>query len=145
MTLTAYFKPQFYVRATIESNNTDWGSVDSGFVTVSLYNTVSATDNVLTITDRYTNATYNITATPTPSTVQFTYAFDSWSGIPEGGVITEDTTITANFTQTQNTFTVTVQADPEHPTWGSVNVSSFTDVPYGTEIRQDGRFLKVGA
>lgn len=82
MILTAHFRPEYFVRVTIVVNDPNYGSVDVDSITVSKFNTVTVADNVLTIYDPYANSTYTCTATPTTSTAEFTYAFDSWSDVP---------------------------------------------------------------
>ena len=75
------------------------GTVSPASVTVDYGTSVSASDNVVTV------GTTPVTATPDTSTAQYTYSFDSWTNA--SGTVTEDRTITANFTTTLNSYTVT--------------------------------------
>ncbi|MCQ2347360.1 MAG: C10 family peptidase [Paludibacteraceae bacterium] len=90
----------------IESNNSDYGTVDVASVAEVPYGTVITTDN-----DKVTINGTTVTATPATATDQYTYAFTGWTN---GTVIvTKDTTITANFTATpvSTTFTLEDQYD----------------------------------
>ena len=80
-----------------------------------------------------------VTATPATATQQYTYAFQDWSGVPEQ--VTGDVTITANFTQTTNTYTVTIVSNNDG--YGSVNPTIVTNVPYGTVITQNDNTLGI--
>ena len=44
------------------------------------------------------------------SSAQYSYSFDSWSGIPEAPIL-ESKTITANFKQTTNKYDVTISTN----------------------------------
>lgn len=66
-------------------------SIPSGTATTSSSNT-------------YTVNGTTVTATPTAATTEYTYAFDSWSGLP--ATVTADATVTANFTRTANSYTL---------------------------------------
>jgi len=46
-------------------------------------------------------------AIPTSSDAQYTYTFENWSNLPENNKVVGDTTITGNFVQTVNEYTVT--------------------------------------
>lgn len=106
MTLTAHFSQAVRLYdVTFTSSNTDYGTVSSALVQVPYNTTIaSATD---TITLGTTPDVTVVTATPTTSDAQYTYAFSDWTGVPVGGYITEATSITANFTQTLNSYTIT--------------------------------------
>lgn len=85
---------------TIAKNQASWGSVDKSSVTGVANNTsIFASSNVLTV-----GAT-TVTATPHAQDANYNYAFSSWSGIPAGGKVTADVTVTANFTRTPRTLT----------------------------------------
>ncbi|MBQ8615312.1 MAG: InlB B-repeat-containing protein, partial [Clostridia bacterium] len=119
---------------TIKSNNSAYGSVDVTTVSNVPYGTVISTSgNTITV-----NGT-TITATPTTSTAQYTYAFSSWTNGTE--TVTGNLTVTANFTQTTNTYTVTIT--PSNSSFGSVNVSSVSNVPYGTVITSSGNTVNI--
>lgn len=106
MTITAHFsQAERLYDVTFTSTNTDYGTVSSALVQVPYNTTIaSATD---TVTLGTTPDATVVTATPTTSDAQYTYAFGSWTGVPVSGYITEATDITASFTQTLNTYTIT--------------------------------------
>ena len=106
---------------TISNNNSDYGSVSAASATVPSGTTISASTNTITL-GTSPDATV-ITATPTAADAQYTYAFDSWTGVPAGGTVTEDLTITANFTRTVNEYTITWKIGEETDT---------TSVAYGS-------------
>lgn len=110
MTITANFTTtvnQYTV--TIAPNNPEYGTVDPTSITVDYGTPISASSNVLTV------GTATSTATPSPATAQYTYAFGSWAGIPSGGMVTGDMTVTANFTRELMKYTVTFAVnDPEY-------------------------------
>ena len=121
---------------TIVSNNTEYGNVDVSTLIVNHGTSIRTAANVLTV------GSSTSTATPTPSTAQYTYAFDSWSGVPASGTVTEDITVTANFTRAVNQYTVTITVND--PAFGSVDLSSVT-VDYGTAISAADNVLTVGS
>ena len=85
---------------TIAKNENSWGSVDKSSVTNVANNTsISASSNVLTVGET------TVTATPASADANYTYAFDSWTGIPDGGKVAANVTVTANFTRTERTLT----------------------------------------
>lgn len=85
---------------TINKNQNSWGTVTASSVSDVEDNTsISADGNVLTV-----GAT-TVTATPHAQDADYNYAFSSWSGIPAGGKVTADVTVTANFTRTARTLT----------------------------------------
>ena len=85
---------------TVNSNNNSYGTVDKSSVTSVANNTsISASSNVLTV------GSTTVTATPHAQDANYNYAFSSWSGIPAGGKVTADVTVTANFTRTERTLT----------------------------------------
>lgn len=84
---------------TINRNNNAYGTVSQASVANLANNTdISASDNVLTI------GTTTVTATPTAQDADYNYAFSSWGGIPAGGKVTGNITVTANFTRTARTY-----------------------------------------
>ena len=119
---------------TIAANPSGYGSVSNNSVTVDYGTAISSNGSTLTI------GSTNITATPTTATDEFTYSFDSWTGA--SGTVTGAKTITANFTRTTNTYTVTILVNDSN--YGSVDTNSVT-VPYGTSISSNGPVLMVGA
>lgn len=107
MTLTAYFKPTL-VNLTVQNGNPDYGSIDvSGTYQVSMFGTVTVEGNELRYSDVYTSTDLTVTATPNPPTAQYTYAFIGYDGVPEGGTVYMDTTITAQFSATVRQYTLT--------------------------------------
>lgn len=110
---------------TIAVNNSDYGTVDKASVLSVPYGTVlSVENNVLTV-----NGTA-VTATGATQTAQYTYSFDSWTN--GTATITGATTVTANFVRAERTYTVTIAVN--NGNYGTVNVTTITDVPYGTMI-----------
>ena len=83
-----------------------------------------------------------VTATPTTATAQYTYSFQSWTGVPNSMSISGDITITANFNRTVNNYTVTIS--PNQSGWGTVSNGSIT-VPYGTSYSVASNVLTVGS
>lgn len=72
---------------TINKNNNSYGNVSAASVTgVTSGTSISASGNVLSV-----GAT-DVTATPNSG-----YKFTGWTGIPGGGTVTENLTVTANF------------------------------------------------
>jgi hypothetical protein len=121
---------------TIDVSPAGCGSVSQAQVLNVPYGaSVSASGTTLTV-----NGTA-VTATPTTATAQYNYYFRSWTGIPSSGTITGDTTITANFSQEERTYTVTLTVDPSG--YGTVSQSSL-DVPYGASISASGNTLTIG-
>ena len=128
MTVTANFTATpVTVTVTIVSNNDSWGTVDVSSVTVNNGSSISAVSNVLTI------GSYTVTATPEPDGAYWTNTFDSWSGIPQGGTVTTNITVTAIFSYVEDTYTVTILSnDTDMGT--IVPVGSISNIPYNTPI-----------
>ena len=97
---------------TFQSSDSSAGTVSPNTVTVPYGTTYSVNGNVMTFSDGQT-----VTATPSPATAQYTYAFDSWSSA--SGTVTGDMTITANFTKIDN-----------HEVTFAVNNAEFGSVQY---------------
>ncbi len=112
---------------TIAKNEETWGTVSQASVTaVADQTTVSASSNVLTI------GTTEVAATAAEQTAQYTYAFSNWTGIPSSGKITEDVTITANFTRTARTYSVTYKDQGGGDYSGNNAGSLVANYTYGT-------------
>ncbi len=80
-------------------NTAGYGTVSRSSITnVPSGTSITTSNNTVTI-----NGT-TVTATPTANTAQYTYAFTGWSN--NTGTVTQGRTITANFSRTTNTFTV---------------------------------------
>lgn len=90
---------------TFEISPDGTGTTSVNSISAPIGTTISASTNTITLGTSPDTTT--ITATPAAATAQYTYTFDSWSGVPAGGTVTEDLTITANFTQTLNEYTIT--------------------------------------
>ena len=83
-----------------QSNNANYGTVSQSSVTNVANNTsISSNGNKLTV------GSTTITATPKEQDANYTYAFSNWSGIPVGGKVTADVTVTAYFTSTARALT----------------------------------------
>ena len=94
-----------------------YGTVSGNTIADVPYNTsISTSSNSVTINGS------TITATAASQTAQYTYAFDSWSNA--SGNVTAERTITANFTRSGRSYTVTLNKDGG--TIKSGNVTSYT-------------------
>ena len=125
LTLWAQWEETTYT-VTIAKNNNDYGSVTSASVADVAYNTtISATDNVLSI------GTTDVTATPADNTAEYTYAFSNWTGIPDGGKVIDNVTVTANFTRTPVNYTLSWNANGGNELTGDYTSGT---VAFGTSI-----------
>ena len=121
---------------TVESNDTDYGTVSPATTTTVPYGTqVQISGNTMVV-----GAT-TYTATKHVDDAQYTYGFTGWS-VANGYTVTGNVTITASFTQTVNNYTVTVQ--PNNADYGSVSPATPVTVPYGTTITVADNVLTVG-
>lgn len=136
MTITANFTATVnnYV-VTIVASPSGYGNVSTSSFTVPYGTAISAAANVLTV------GTGSSTATASSATAQYTYAFDSWTGIPAGGTITGNTSVTAEFSATVNTYTVTIQ--PNDNSYGSVSTGTVSSVPYGSTVSVNGSSIGI--
>lgn len=122
MTLIAHFKLTL-VNLTIQNGNPDYGSIDvSGTYQVSMFGTVTVEGNEFRYSDEYTSTDLTVTATPNAQTAQYDYAFLGYDGVPEGGTVYMDTTITAQFSATVRQYTLTFTVND--PVMGTVTVPS---------------------
>lgn len=119
---------------TVLPNNSEYGSVSSATINVAPDSAIVTNGASLTVDGQ------SVTASPASATAQYTYAFSGWS--PSSGTVTQDMTITANFTRTLNQYTVNIS--PNDNTFGTVNRSSVT-VDYGTVMSVSGRVLTIGS
>ena len=136
VTVTVYYDINTYT-VTIVSNNNAYGTVDVGSILSVPYNTaISVSNNTLTI-----NGT-TVTATAETSDTQYTYAFSGWTsnGLSVPATVTDNITITANFTQTVNNYTLTFASNNSN--YGSVSPTTVS-VPYGTTIMESGATLTM--
>lgn len=119
---------------TIQSNNTDYGTVSQTLLEDIPYGTaITRSGNTITI------GTHTITATATASTNQYKYAFSSWT---TDSSVTGNMTITANFTRSARQYTVTIIVN--NSAYGSVNRTSVS-VPYGAEVSFNQNVATVGS
>ena len=87
--------------ATISVNNPWYGSVSITWVTADWWTSISTgSNNTIIIWDK------TITPTPTANSAEFTYKFENWTNTCRN-TLTEDCTITANFSQTRNEYVIT--------------------------------------
>ncbi len=103
---------------TINKNNDSYGNVSAASVTgVTSGTSISASGNVLSV-----GAT-NVTATPNSG-----YKFNNWTGIPAGGTVTGNVTVTANFAAVSysNYRTLCSTTDPSL----SVSPASLNELDY---------------
>lgn len=118
VTVTGTFTegPRVYT-VTIVKNDNAWGTVSQSEIAVGYETTISANANVLTV------GTTDITATETTDTDQYDYSFVDWTGVPSSGKVTDDITVTANFSQVVKQYTIT---------WSIDGTDDTTQVAYGT-------------
>lgn len=130
--------PQAYT-ATIESNNTDYGTVSTASITdIEPGTAITISQDGLTLTIGEFGSSV---ARPTSASQQYTYVFDGWyigSTPIESGVTTvnDDITITAKFSQTLTKYTVTIQSND--PDYGDVDVGTVNNTPYGSVMNLTG-------
>lgn len=122
------------VAVTIHVNNAEYGSVNLTYILVERGTTVEMGPDSLVI------GQFTIVATPNAPTAQYTYAFGGWTGIPLDSRIIEDTTITANFTATIRSYTVTIEVNDDR--FGHIDLTTVT-ADYGTPIVYDGNTLAI--
>ncbi len=103
-------------------NTAGYGTVDKSSIT-NVPNGASITTNGNKVTINGTT----VTATPATNTAQYSYAFTGWSN--NTGTVTAARTITANFTRTTNTFTVTDSVTHGHlDSTASIAYGNYLDV-----------------
>ncbi len=127
--ITANFEEKIRKRTvTINASPTDYGTVNGEStiqVEVEYGTTLSFNNNKLNVGDIIVTAT-SIMGT----TDGYTYKFDNWTN---GDVqVMEATTVTANFSRTLNTYTVTINLNDNDR--GQVSSTSIEKVPHGTTI-----------
>ena len=131
-TITVAAAPVANPTITGAVNEEGWGSVSPASITVSNGDAVSIAGAVLTCGEK------TLTATATTATAEYTYTFVNWTGVSNGDEITANTTATANFSRTANSYDVNYTA----PTNGSYTikvgdasaVSENTTAAYGTTV-----------
>lgn len=130
-----------YVDRTVsfEVDPSGYGTVSQSTLTLSHGSSVSVSGSTLSY------GSTSITATPAAQTEQYTYSFDGWyvgdTQIESSRTITANTTITARFTRTTRTYTVTITRN--YTSYGTVSRSSVTGVPYGTVLSTSSNTLNV--
>lgn len=118
---------------TLNSNNSDYGMPSITSLTVDYGTSISTNGAILTI------GLTTITPTPTENTAQYAYAFSHWDN--NAGNVTENRTITANFTRSIQQYTITVESN--NVLYGTVNNSSVT-VDWGTVPIVNDNTLTIG-
>lgn len=113
-----------------------YGTLSSNTIAdVPYYSNLTVSGNTLTA-----NGT-TITATPAAADAQYTYVFDGWysNNVQLTGTtsVTDDMTITAQFSRVVNTYNVTVSSS--NPQYGTVSVvGNISNTPYGSVIHLSG-------
>lgn len=113
-----------------------YGTISSNTIAdVPYYSSLTVSGNTLTA-----NGT-TITATPATADAQYTYSFDGWYSndvqLTGTTTITDDMTITAQFSRVVNTYNVTVSSS--NPQYGTVSVvGNISNTPYGSVIHLSG-------
>ena len=100
---------------TFEVNSgTPWGTIESYTsaipVTAETTTVTMNANNSVTVNDTTTGTIVTVTPKANDPSAQYTYSFDSWSGIPDAPIL-ESKTITANFAQTINKYDVTISSN----------------------------------
>ena len=134
MTVTANFTRavQNYT-ISISSSNSNYGTVSTSSITAPYGTSISASSNVLMV-----GAT-TVTATPASDTSEYSYAFNSWSGLAAS--VSSNMNITANFTRSTNDYTVSFVSND--PSYGSFQPTSTLNVPYGSMIGINGSTITI--
>ena len=133
MTVTAVFGytiNQYTIHFEVDPD-TPWGDIGYADVKADYGSAVSFNDDgTITITTG-NEWIKNVNAAPDEATAQYTYAFVGWSH-SEDFTLTEDVTITAEFSRTLNSYDLTFAVGPD-ATYGTLNTTTLT-VPYGSRI-----------
>ena len=119
----------------IASNNDGYGYVlPTSIANVPYGTSITVNDDQITV-----NGT-TVTATPAASGQEWTYTFDHWS-VATGDTTTDNMTITAYFDREHTEYTVNVQSN--NPSYGTVDVNSIPDTPYGSVIHISDNVLTL--
>ena len=154
MTITANFTaPVTTFIIIITPNDSDYGSVTVSQISGVTYGQTYTISTTTTAGDTIAIGGASSQAIPKAQDAQYTYAFSGWYdegiAISNGDSFTpsspdDQTTITARFTATLRSYTVSVDVYSSTP-WGSVVPSSSVTVDYGTLITISGDTLMVGS
>jgi hypothetical protein len=128
---------KFTVRYHVATASAGYGSVSSASTSdVEDGTAISAAASAVKI-----GGVTECTATPEPDTAEYEYAFVKWTGAdddstPVPATITEDTDLYAHFSRTPVTqkFTVQFSVATDSVGFGSLSISSLSDVPDGTAV-----------
>ncbi len=101
---------------TNEVNPSGYGTVSQESVSGIASGTATSSSS-----NTYTVGSTTVTAIPAEETAEYTYAFSSWSGLPE--TVTANAAVTANFTRTGKSYTITLD-NQSATTAGSASVSA---------------------
>ena len=129
-TLYARWKLKSYA-ITFSVSNAAFGNVSVSSLSVSHGTTYSVDGTTLTFSDGQ-----KVSVTPASATAQYSYSFSNWSST--SGTITRATTLTANFTRSIRSYTVTIGRN--NADYGTVSSASVL-VPYGTTYSTSGGTL----
>ena len=117
---------------TIQSNNTNYGTVSESSATVPYGTAIDKSSDTLRIGEK------SISATAKEDTAKYDYSFVRWNG-PDS--VTGNDTVYAEFTATVREYPVTIS--PDNSYYGSVTLGS-TTAKYGTLITTKGADLYLG-
>ena len=114
-------------------NESEYGNVFPESVTVPDGTSITSSGNTDTV------GSTTVTATPSGILEGYSHAFSKWTGIPNDNAVVSDITVTAVFSRTLITVTVTIHVTD----YGTVSTESM-EVDYGTGIRYEENILYVG-
>lgn len=141
-TYTAQFteSPRYYNVEVFVSPSEDYGSVNYTLIALPWGTRIAVDNNTVTFTYNNSQTYTPLVATPHDQTTEYVYAFGSWSGITSN-TITDNMSITANFTRSTRLYTATFSIWPAG--YGSVSPSNVSE-PYGSSISKSGDKLTIG-
>ena len=123
---------------TINVLNSSYGTVSTTTLTAAYGSTISAVDNILSVGDKHAYAT------PNTNDMQYEYSYE-WIGA--SGTLTENKTVTLQFSRTEKLYTIIIQVDE---TVGTISNGSTTgaslsiQVAYGTKITVKDNTITIG-
>jgi len=131
---------------TLRSYNITYTVNSSSYGKISLTSQSVPYGSVVTVSgSTLTAAGQTNSATPTAQTAQYTYAFSGWfigsTKISSSVTITGDTVITANFTRTTRTYTVTLTRN--NTGYGTLSSYSISSVPYGATVSVSSNTITI--